>query len=59
MDSDENFQERDKPTTSRKGPPPRKKIKPMTPAEMMKKYRAAKSEEKKMEDKAKDLQRKT
>ena len=56
MDSDEG--EVAKPSTSsRKGPPPRKKTKPLTPAEKTRKCRAAMSGEKKNEEKAKNKQR--
>jgi hypothetical protein len=58
MDSDDDFQEAGKPSTSSgKGPPPFKKPKPLTPAEKMRKYREAKSADQKKEECAKNKER--
>ena len=58
MDSDEDFQEAGKPSTSScKGPPPFKRPKPLSPAEKMKKSREGQSAEKKLEMTAKEKER--
>ena len=59
MDSDDDFLDDGKPSTSSgKGPPPFKRYKPLTAAERKRRSRAAQSEEKKMEEALKNKERK-
>ena len=58
MDSDEDFQDEGKPSTSSgKGPPPIKKPKPLTAAEKKRRSRANQSADQKREELLKNLQR--